>query len=341
MSSATLPAVRNGTAPANVTPVDAATMEKVVVNGDLSKLNPAERLKWYEARCNAAGLDPRTQPFQYLSLQGRLTLYATKAATDQLIAIHKLTVEIPERTHHPELGVYEVRCRVAFGDGRHVEDVAVLSVAGLKGEALCNALMKCVTKAKRRTVLSACGLGMLDETEVETIPGAARVEPTYESRDHHAANHDNATGHGSGAYAAPADVARYRDWLAGFVQDKNGRWLDKHTSDDGEVAPGVTDLLRVQQVSGHLCKWAAAEGLINAPEGAKVRQYDPFAAVAFARNEHAVIEEANRYARDKWREAKARLTPAEDEPVYEEPPAGHEDEADPDVDFPEEPGSEG
>ena len=32
--------------------------------------------------------------------------------------------------------------------------------------------MKAETKAKRRVTLSICGLGMLDETEVETIPGA-------------------------------------------------------------------------------------------------------------------------------------------------------------------------
>jgi hypothetical protein len=38
-----------------------------------------------------------------------------------------------------------------------------------------NALMKAVTKAKRRVTLSICGLGMLDETEVETIPSARPV----------------------------------------------------------------------------------------------------------------------------------------------------------------------
>jgi hypothetical protein len=38
-----------------------------------------------------------------------------------------------------------------------------------------NALMKAVTKAKRRLTLSLVGLGWLDETEVETIPGAKPV----------------------------------------------------------------------------------------------------------------------------------------------------------------------
>ena len=30
--------------------------------------------------------------------------------------------------------------------------------------------MRCETKSKRRVTLSICGLGLLDETEVETIP---------------------------------------------------------------------------------------------------------------------------------------------------------------------------
>jgi hypothetical protein len=37
--------------------------------------------------------------------------------------------------------------------------------------------MKATTKAKRRATLSICGLGWLDETEVETIPHARTGEP--------------------------------------------------------------------------------------------------------------------------------------------------------------------
>src|SRR6185312_3719783 len=36
--------------------------------------------------------------------------------------------------------------------------------------------MKAETKAKRRVTLSICGLGMLDETEVDSIPDARRVQ---------------------------------------------------------------------------------------------------------------------------------------------------------------------
>src|SRR5262249_53952504 len=36
--------------------------------------------------------------------------------------------------------------------------------------------MRALTKAKRRVTLSICGLGMLDESEIESIKGAERVE---------------------------------------------------------------------------------------------------------------------------------------------------------------------
>ena len=49
-------------------------------------------------------------------------------------------------------------------------------LGSLKGEALCNAYLKCETKAKRRLTLSICGLGMLDETEVDSIPNARKVD---------------------------------------------------------------------------------------------------------------------------------------------------------------------
>lgn len=159
--------------------ISPATLEAVVVGGDLSKLTPGQRLEWYSSRCNAAGLDPRTQPFQYITLNGKLTLYATKTATDQLIAQRRLTVQITDRKHIEALDLYEVQVRVTFPDGHTVEDMAAVNLAGLKGEALANATMKAVTKAKRRTVLSACGLGMLDESEAETIPQAIIPKVDY------------------------------------------------------------------------------------------------------------------------------------------------------------------
>src|SRR5690606_25662498 len=44
-----------------------------------------------------------------------------------------------------------------------------IPLGALKGEALANLRMKAVTKAKRRVTLSICGLGILDESELDTL----------------------------------------------------------------------------------------------------------------------------------------------------------------------------
>ena len=157
------------------------TMERLIVGGDLSKLTPSQRVEVYLARCDAAGLDPRTQPFAYLQLSGKLTLYATKTATDQLVANRRLSVQIVDRRHLADVGLYEAVCRVTHPDGRICEDVGVVTINGLRGDAASNAILKCITKAKRRAVLSACGLGMLDETETDSIPGAIVRPVTIDS----------------------------------------------------------------------------------------------------------------------------------------------------------------
>ena len=40
--------------------------------------------------------------------------------------------------------------------------------------------MKAETKAKRRVTLSICGLGILDESETDTMPGAVTVDVAHE-----------------------------------------------------------------------------------------------------------------------------------------------------------------
>lgn len=177
-ATATVPALpTNGHAtPAKREPPDYSVLEKLVVNGDVAALTPDQRIQWYYLRCEAAGLDPRTQPFQYVEMKkGGLKLYATKTASDQLIANRKLDVKILSREYNRDLYTYEVVARVKTQDGQEIDDAGVVSLDGLAREDLANAMLRCVTKAKRRTVLSACGLGMMDETEVETIADACVV----------------------------------------------------------------------------------------------------------------------------------------------------------------------
>lgn len=149
-------------------------ISSLVINGDLSKLNPVQKVELYNYRCQQAGLDPSAKPFDLLTLNGKQVLYANAGATQQLTATRGLSHEVTNR----ELvdGIYCVFVRVKDKDGRSTENMGAVPVEGLKGEAKANAMLKATTKAIRRAVLAHCGLGMMDETEVETIPNATKVE---------------------------------------------------------------------------------------------------------------------------------------------------------------------
>jgi hypothetical protein len=148
---------------------DSSMIEKVVVGGDLSPLTPAERLAYYRAVCESVGLNPLTKPFDYIRLNNKLVLYAKRDATDQLRDKRKVSVVILSREKVED--VYVVTAKATMPDGRTDESIGAVSVAGLRGDSLANAFMKAETKAKRRVTLSIVGLGWLDETEIETIPG--------------------------------------------------------------------------------------------------------------------------------------------------------------------------
>ena len=148
-------------------------IEQVLVAGDLAKLTGDQRLAYYQRLCETLGLNPLTQPFQFLQLSGKLVLYATKSCTDQLRQLHG--VSITSVTSAQVGDVYVVTAAATDRAGRTDCATGAVAIGGLKGDALANGLMKAETKSKRRVTLSLCGLGMLDESEVETIPNAQRV----------------------------------------------------------------------------------------------------------------------------------------------------------------------
>jgi len=69
-----------------------SVLERVLVSGDLAGLSESQRLEYYRAVCESLSLNPLTRPFEYLRLNGRLVLYATRAAADQLRAIHGISI---------------------------------------------------------------------------------------------------------------------------------------------------------------------------------------------------------------------------------------------------------
>jgi hypothetical protein len=157
-------------------PVQNDIMESVIVKGDLSKLTPDERVRYYNETCRSLGLNPLTRPFDYVNLGGRTVLYARRDCADQLRKINNVSVEIVSQ--NVENDILTVHARARLPDGRSDEDFgSVYYPETLKGEARANAEMKAVTKSKRRVTLSICGLGFLDESEVDDIPVMAHRRP--------------------------------------------------------------------------------------------------------------------------------------------------------------------
>lgn len=150
-------------------------IEAAILHGDISKMSGSEKTSYYLKVCESLGLNPMTKPLEFLKLSGREVLYAKKDATDQLRYLRGISLSVVSRETIGDLCI--VTARATTPEGRTDEDVGVVSVAGLKGEALSNALMKALTKAKRRVTLSVCGLGFLDESEVESIPHAVTTAP--------------------------------------------------------------------------------------------------------------------------------------------------------------------
>ncbi len=239
----------------------AKVIDSIVLRGDLSGLGPAERTRFYVQMCEGLGLNPHAQPFAFLRLNGKEVLYATRGATDQLAAMHRVTRRIIDGPKVIDLAgtklVYAV-CEASLPNGRVETATATLPVIDP-----VNMLMKAETKAKRRATLSILGLGVLDEMEIETIPAGAQepggrvdfsqVNPLAEAADETPANDptpDPTTAHPAlgGFYARLNEIElpgesvavwmKFRAELAPLpVADREAAWraLCKRTEEVGRM----------------------------------------------------------------------------------------------------------
>lgn len=148
-------------------------LEKVLLQGDLSKMTPMERVHHYKTVTTSLGINEWTKPFEYIMLNNKLTLYATKNCTDQLRKLNNISIEIKQAEIKD--GIFIVIAKATTPEGRSDEDIGAINIAGLKGDAYTNSIMKAYTKAKRRVTLSICGLSFVDETELDTIPNTNKV----------------------------------------------------------------------------------------------------------------------------------------------------------------------
>lgn len=164
-----------------LTDTAAAVLEQVIIKGDLARLSEADRIVYYNAVCRSIGLNPLTRPLEYITLNGKLTLYFRRDATDQIRTLRGISILTLTPSHTGDLLVVVATGRTP--DGRQDSATGVVNAKGLYGENLANAMMKAETKAKRRLTLSLAGLGFLSAEEVEDIRADAdTVAPPVPTR---------------------------------------------------------------------------------------------------------------------------------------------------------------
>lgn len=210
-------------------------IENALIKGDLSMLKPEERLAYYKKVCDSVGLNPLTKPFEYIQLNGKLVLYATRAATDQLRSVHKVSIKITAREKFDD--IYVVTAQATNSDGRFDESTGAVNIAGLRGDSLANAYLKAETKAKRRVTLSLCGLGLLDESEIETISDAKPFEESQVNTKTAIEGHKTEQKNEAKKLDEPLDFENYiielgpKNKMTGSkLQDHTDDWLRKNIS---------------------------------------------------------------------------------------------------------------
>ncbi len=137
--------------------------ESALIQGDLRGMTPAQRIQYYLQLCESVGLNPLTKPFIYVEMKGKLVLYPRKEAANQLAKNHGISFSEPKVEVTQEL--ITVTISVRDRNGRTDSDMGIVPTP--KGaEDKANAIMKAITKAKRRAVFSL--VGMSDAEEIET-----------------------------------------------------------------------------------------------------------------------------------------------------------------------------
>lgn len=156
------------------TVISGELLEKIQIKNDLSGLSSFEKVQYLRHICHSLGINPDTNPIKIISFQGKDVPYFSKEFTEQLRSLRKISIT-DIKTEILEGGIYVVTTKASNPEGRIDSSTGAISISGLKGDNLCNAMLKAETKAKRRVTLSICGLGYIDESEADSIPGAKKV----------------------------------------------------------------------------------------------------------------------------------------------------------------------
>jgi hypothetical protein len=143
-----------------------AAIARVILNRDLRSLTEVERVQYNLALCRSLGLNPLTNPIDYLINEGKMTPYINSIGVAQLRAIHGISTKITNRTTDSQ-HMHYVSAIATDANGRNEEATAIVALIDkygkpLLGQRRADKMMTAETKAKRRATLALVGIPWAD-----------------------------------------------------------------------------------------------------------------------------------------------------------------------------------
>ena len=202
-------------------------LSQIFLSGNLANLTQKQKWEYTASICQRIGVDPYTRPFRllYNKRTQEEVLYATASCTDQLIRLHNISFKLSDPIIDEKRATVMFSCTAILPSGRNGNDFALIpldyysapkTLEWLRGEDYCNAIMKCATKAVRRTVLKVVGLGIMSESDAEPM---LRNSEEYEPR-----NIIDAELHERGNLLNGDQRKKVLEWFRAAVQ--TGVWKD-------------------------------------------------------------------------------------------------------------------
>lgn len=163
---------------AEMTEQQRQALANAIMNNDLSQLSEIERVGYVNQLCDKIGISLLSRPFDFLVTGKKIQLYANKNCCEQLRQKYGISIKIVNKSKD-DFGdgvvIYSVTAEGTMGDRTDTSIGSVVIPRNMSPEAIANAIMKAETKAKNRVTKSLIGLGMLDESELDTVPNVKKI----------------------------------------------------------------------------------------------------------------------------------------------------------------------
>lgn len=158
-----------------------AAIERVILNRDLRSLTEVERVQYNFALCKSLGLNPLTNPIDYLINDGKMSPYINAVGVAGLRKIHNNSTKITSRSTDAQ-HMHYVTAIAVEANGRSEESTAIVALADKYGKPLfgqrrADKMMATETKAKRRATLSLIGIPWAENGTVST---SATYDPPHD-----------------------------------------------------------------------------------------------------------------------------------------------------------------